>query len=175
MATLKILIAPNPILSTKTEMVESVNDTVRQELNDMAETLYADKGIGLAANQVGILKQMIVMDIGEDNSLTDKPDLIKPKLYKFINPVIEWASEETVVFEEWCMSVPGQGVPISRPVKIRVKYLDENGTEKREEFSGLQARCLQHEIDHINGKITLGYLSKLKKDMAIKRIMKHYS
>lgn len=172
MAILNILIAPHPILSTKASPVESITPEVIQQLNDMVETMHADRGIGLAANQVGITKRMIVMNVGEDNSLDEEPDPIQPQLYKFINPVIEWMSEETVVFEEGCLSAPGQGVPVERPVRVRLRYLDEAGLEKCEEFTGLQARCIQHEIDHIDGKLILDYLSKLKKELVLKKLSK---
>lgn len=176
MAVLKVLIAPHPILSTVTTSIESVDDLIKQQLKDMAETMYADNGIGLAANQVGISKRMLVMDVGEDNSTErDKNDPIEPKLYCIINPEVIWSSEEKVTMEEGCLSVPGQGIPIERPASIKIKYLDESGTERTETFLGLQARCILHEIDHLNGKTMLEHLSKLKKDLAIKKLTKHYS
>lgn len=176
MAVLKILIAPHPILSTVTTPVEVIDDVVKQQLKDMVETMYADNGIGLAANQVGISKRMLVMDVGEDNSIErDQTDPIDPKLYCMINPEIVWASEEKAIMEEGCLSVPGQGIPIERPVSVKVKYLDESGTETTETFVGLQARCILHELDHLNGKTMLEYLSKLKKELAIKKLEKQYS
>ncbi|MDP3936110.1 MAG: peptide deformylase, partial [Alphaproteobacteria bacterium] len=174
MTVLNILIAPHPILSTKSARVTVFDDNLRQRLNDMTETMYADKGIGLAANQVGILKRIIVMNIGNDNSLTSDATPIKPQLFYLINPEIEWASDEKVIFEEGCLSVPGQGVPVERSASIRLRYQDETGKEKIETFHGLQARCILHEVDHINGKTMLDYLSKLKKDLAIRKIVKHY-
>jgi peptide deformylase len=176
MAILKVLIAPHPILSTVTTQVESVDDLIKQELKDMAETMYADNGIGLAANQVGISKRMLVMDVGDDNSTSrDETDPIKPKLYCIINPEVIWTSDEKAIMEEGCLSVPGQGISIERPASVKVKYLDENGVEKTETFVGLQARCILHEMDHLNGKTMLEYLSKLKKDLAIKKLAKHYT
>lgn len=175
MTVLNVLLASHPALSTKAPPVTEFDKNLRQQLNDMTETMYADKGIGLAANQVGILKRIIVMDVGDDNSLTKEPDPIKPQLYYFINPEIEWASDEKVLFEEGCLSVPGQGIPVERSTSIRLRYQDETGKEKTETFHGLQARCILHEIDHINGKTMLDYLSKLKKDLALRKIVKHYS
>lgn len=175
MTVLKVLIAPNPLLYIKTEPVLSITDEVRQQLKDMRETMYADRGIGLSANQVGILKRMIVMDVGDDNSLTRDPEPITPELFYFINPEIEWVSDKKIVFEEGCLSVPGLGVLVKRPDSVRISYLDENGIEKTRLLHGLQARCIQHEIDHINGKTTLEYLSRLKKEMALKKVMKYYS
>ncbi|MBH1989972.1 MAG: peptide deformylase [Alphaproteobacteria bacterium] len=175
MTVLNVLIAPHSTLSTKAAVVTVFDDALRQQLNDMTETMYADNGIGLAANQVGILKRIIVMDIGDDNSLTRDPNPIKQKLFYFINPEIEWTSDEQVVFEEGCLSVPGQSIPVERSASLRLRYHDETGKEKTETFHGLQARCILHEIDHINGKTMLDYLSKLKKDLAVRKIMKHYS
>ncbi len=175
MTILNVLIAPHPTLSTKAASVTIFDEALRQQLNDMAETMYADNGIGLAANQVGILKRIIVMNIGDDNSLTRDPTPIKPQLFYLINPEIEWASDEKVIFEEGCLSVPGQGIPVERSASLRLRYQDEKGQEKTETFHGLQARCILHEIDHINGKTMLDYLSKLKKDLAIRKLVKHYS
>lgn len=176
MAVLNILIAPHPSLSTKVQAVLTINDEVKRELQDMVETMYADSGIGLAANQVNILKRMFVMDVGEDNSLTqDNQNPIESKLYYFINPLIESASTETSVFEEGCLSAPGHRVKVERPVAITVRYTDINGSEIIQDFDGLQARCIQHEIDHLDGKTMLEYLSKLKKDMVIKRLVKRYT
>lgn len=176
MAVLKVLIAPHTILSTVTTPVKVVDDVIKQQLKDMAETMYTDNGIGLAANQVGISSRMLVMDVGDDNStVRDQTESIEPKLFCIINPEIEWASEEKSTMEEGCLSVPGQGIPVERPNSVRIKYLDENGTEKTETLHGLQARCILHEIDHLNGKTMLEYLSKLKKDLAVKRLLKHYS
>lgn len=175
MTVLNVLLASHPALSTKSTSVTEFDKNLRQQLDDMTETMYADKGIGLAANQVGILKRIIVMDVGEDNSLTKEPDPIKPRLFYFINPEIEWESPEKIDFEEGCLSVPGQGIFVERSASLRLRYQDETGEEKTETFHGLQARCILHEIDHINGKTMLDYLSKLKKDLAIRKIAKHYS
>lgn len=175
MTVLNVLLASHPALSTKATPVTEFDKNLRQQLNDMTETMYADRGIGLAANQVGILKRIIVMDVGEDNSLTKDPDPIKQQLYYFINPEIEWTSDEKTIFEEGCLSVPGQGILVERSTSLRLRYQDETGKEKIETFHGLQARCILHEIDHTNGKTMLDYLSKLKKDLALRKIVKHYS
>lgn len=175
MTILNVLIAPHPMLTTKALPVTVFDTDLRQQLNDMAETMYADNGIGLAANQVGILKRIIVMNVGDDNSLTRDSTPIKPQQFYFINPEIEWESDEKVFFEEGCLSVPGQGISIERSSALRLRYHDETGKEKIETFHGLQARCILHEIDHINGKTMLDYLSKLKKDLAVRKLVKHYS
>lgn len=178
MALLDILVAPHEALSTPAAPVTDFNDEIRQHVADMKATMYhKDRGVGLAANQVGILKRIIVMDVGPDNSLErgSGQEPIEAKLYVFINPVIIDSSEETIVFEEYCMSLPGVGVPVERPLSVKVRFFDEHGHEHIEQFTGLQSRCLQHEIDHIEGKIGLDYLSKLKRDRAIKKIHKHYA
>lgn len=178
MAVLDILIAPHPALSTPAKPVTDFNEEVRKCVADMKETMYhKDRGVGLAANQVGILKRIIVMDVGPDNNLLERGqglDPIDPKFYVFINPVIEETSEATVVYDEYCMSIPGIGVPVERPISVKVRFFDENGKEHTEHFTGLQSRCLQHEIDHIEGKTGLDYLSKLKRERAIKKVAKHY-
>lgn len=175
MAILKVLIAPHPALSEMALPVTVFDDQLRATLKDMGETMYADNGIGLAANQVGVLKRMMTMDVGDDNSLSRDSDPINPQLLYIINPEIEWESDEKVTFQEGCLSVPGHGVEVERSTSIRLRYNDEHGAEKIETFTGLQARCILHEIDHLNGKTLLDYLSKLKKDLAIKKLVKHYS
>ncbi len=175
MTKLRVLLAPHPDLSKITEPVTEVNDEVRTKIADMKETMYEDSGIGLAANQVGILQRIIVMDVGGDNSLTRVGNPIDSKCYVFVNPIIESTSKDVVEFEEYCMSLPGVGVLIERPIALKLRYLDEEGKEYIEDFSGLMARCIQHEIDHLDGKTTLFYLSKLKKERALKKIAKHYA
>jgi peptide deformylase len=175
MTTLKVLIAPHPALSEKATPVTVFDDELRQQIRDMGETMYADNGIGLAANQVGILKRMMVVDVGEDNSLSRDSDPVQAQLHYIVNPIVEWESDEKAPFEEGCLSVPGQGVTVERSTSIRLRYNDEHGAEKIETFGGLKARCILHEIDHLNGKTLLDYLSKLKKDLVIRKLVKHYS
>lgn len=174
MTTLNILVAPHKILSTKADSVQEINAEVKQLVNDMIETMIEDRAIGLAANQVGILKRVIVMNVGDDNSLTGELNSIEPKTYSFINPEVVWESEEKTMFEEGCMSIPGQGVKIKRSTEVKLKFLDLEGVEHVEHFKGLQARCVLHELDHLNGITMLDYLSKLKRSFAEKKLMKHY-
>lgn len=174
MAILNVLVAPHKTLSTKAEPVAVINDEVKTLVKDMLETMSEDRGIGLAANQVGVLKRIIVMNVGDDNSLTEVPEPIAEQSYCLINPEVVWESEEKSLFEEGCLSVPGQGVLIERSVELKLKFLDIDGKEQLKHFKGLQARCVLHELDHLNGIIMLDYLSKLKRVLAEKRLLKHY-
>ena len=161
----KIVIEPDPILRKKSEMLETVDDDLRILLDDMLETMYAAPGIGLAAVQVGIFKRLIVIDISKD---TDE----KNPLF-LINPEIISLSNKTSVYEEGCLSLPGHFAEIERPAECRIKFIDYDGKEKELEANGLLATCIQHEVDHLNGILFIDYLSKLKKDMIVKKLIKH--
>ncbi len=161
----KILIEPDPILRKKCEPLQSVNSDVKKLMDEMLDTMYEAPGIGLAAIQVGILKRIVVIDItkGEDK---------KNPLY-LINPEIVHRSKETSVYEEGCLSLPGQFAEIERPAECHLKYIDYHGKEKTLKATGLLSTCIQHEVDHLNGVLFIDYLSKLKKDMIIKKLVKH--
>ena len=130
----------------------------------MLETMYDAPGIGLAAIQIGILKRLVVIDISKDEK--------KNPLF-LVNPKIISQSKTTSVYEEGCLSLPGQFAEIERPSECLVKYIDLDGKEKELKADGLLATCIQHEVDHLNGILFIDYLSKLKKDMIIKRLVKH--
>ena len=164
MSKKKILIEPDPILRKKCEPLENVDDGVRKLMKDMLETMYKAPGIGLAAIQVGILKRIVVIDISKEEK--------KNPLF-LVNPEIIYKSKNTSVYEEGCLSLPGQFAEIERPAECHIKYIDYNGKEKKLETKGLLATCIQHEIDHLNGILFIDYLSKLKKDMIIKKLVKH--
>ena len=164
MSKKNILIEPDPILRKKSQSLEKVDDELRKLMDDMLETMYAAPGIGLAAVQIGILKRLIVIDISKD-------DKKKEPLF-FINPKITFQSEETSVYEEGCLSLPGHFAEIERPAECHVSYADYNGKNQELKASGLLATCIQHEIDHLNGVLFIDYLSKLKKDMIIKKLKK---
>ena len=164
MSKKKILIEPDPILRKKCKPLENVDDDVRKLMNDMLETMYKAPGIGLAAIQVGILKRIVVIDISKEEK--------KNPLF-LANPEIIYKSKNTSVYEEGCLSLPGQFAEIERPAECHIKYIDYNGKEKKLETKGLLATCIQHEIDHLNGILFIDYLSKLKKDMIIKKLVKH--
>ncbi len=160
----KILTEPDPILRKKCEPLEKVDIETKKLMDDMLETMYAAPGIGLAAIQVGILKRLVVIDIskGEEEK---KPVFL-------INPQIIHQSKKTSIYEEGCLSLPGQFAEIERPAECTLKYIDYNGKEKELKADGLFATCVQHEVDHLNGILFIDYLSKLKKDMIIKKLVK---
>ena len=164
MSKKKILIEPDPILRKKCEPLENVDDDVRKLMNDMLETMYKAPGIGLAAIQVGILKRIVVIDVSKEEK--------KSPLF-LVNPEIIYKSKNTAVYEEGCLSLPGQFAEIERPAECHIEYIDYDGKEKKLETKGLLATCIQHEIDHLNGILFIDYLSKLKKDMIIKKLVKH--
>ena len=153
MARLPILEFPDPRLRTVAKPVGAVNGRIKQLINDMFETMYDAPGIGLAATQVDVHEQIIVMDISEDR---DQPRV-------FINPVIDVLDPELGEYDEGCLSVPGFFETVNRPRTIRVTALDREGVEYTEELNGLLAICLQHEIDHLKGKLFVDYLSPLKR------------
>ena len=160
----KILTEPDPFLRQQSLDVEEVSDEIRSLMGDMLETMYNAPGIGLAAIQIGVPKNVIVMDLS-------RSDEKKNPLY-FVNPKIINNSVSNATYEEGCLSVPGQFAEISRPDKCKVKYLDYNGKEKILEAEGLLATCIQHEIDHLKGILFIDYLSKLKKTMIVKKLSK---
>ena len=160
----KILIEPDPILRKKCEPLEKVDIETKKLMDDMLETMYAAPGIGLAAIQVGILKRLVVIDIS-------KAEEKKNPIF-LINPQIIHKSKKTSVYEEGCLSLPGQFAEIERPAECTLKYVDYNGREKELKAEGLLATCVQHEVDHLNGTLFIDYLSKLKKDMIIKKLVK---
>ena len=165
----KILTEPNKILREKSLRVEDVNKDIQQLMDDMLETLYAAPGIGLAAIQDGVAKRIIVMDISRDRDRDKKPK--KNPMY-FVNPEIVWKSEDKFTYEEGCLSVPNQFAEIDRPKQCNVKYLDYNGQPQELKADGLLSTCIQHEIDHLEGILFIDYLSKLKKEMIIKKLSK---
>ena len=160
----KILTEPDPILRKKCEPLEKVDEETKKLMDDMLDTMYAAPGIGLAAIQVGILKRLVVIDISKEEE--------KKKPIFLINPQIINQSKNTSVYEEGCLSLPGQFAEIERPAECTIKYIDYNGKEKELKSDGLLATCIQHEVDHLNGILFIDYLSKLKKDMIIKKLVK---
>ena len=164
MALRQILTEPNRILRQKSLKVEKVDEELQMLMNDMTETMYAAPGIGLAAIQVGVPKRVIVIDISQKEG-------IKNPMY-FINPEIIIKSKNNSIYEEGCLSVPGQFAEIERPENCHVKYLDYYGQPKEIKAKGMLATCIQHEMDHLEGILFIDYLSKLKKTMIIKKLSK---
>src|ERR1700709_2375591 len=159
-----ILTAPDPRLQAVSTDVETVTDEIRTLVDDMADSMYAADGIGLAAIQIGVAKRVLVIDLDQKEG--------KKNPVPYINPKIIWASEETAVFEEGCLSVPAIWDDVERPAGIKCEYLDRDGKKQTREADGLLATCLQHEMDHLNGVLFIDHLSRLKKSMAIKKLTK---
>ena len=160
-----ILTEPDKLLRQVSSSVEKVDKELQVLMDDMIETMYAASGIGLAAIQIGVPKRIIVMDIDKDK---------KNPMY-FVNPVIKEKNLEKSTYEEGCLSVPNQFAEIERPSKCEVEFLDYNGEKKLLKVEGLLATCIQHEIDHLEGILFIDYLSKLKKEMIIKKLSKQQS
>src|SRR5579862_2611252 len=164
MAIRPILIAPDPRLKAVSTDVEKVDAEIRKLADDMADSMYAAEGIGLAAIQIGVAKRVLVIDLDQKEG--------KKNPVAYINPKITWASEEMAVFEEGCLSVPEIWDDVERPARIKCEYLDRDGNKQLLETDGLLATCLQHEMDHLNGVLFIDHLSRLKRSMAIKKLTK---
>jgi peptide deformylase len=164
MAKRDIIILPDKRLRLKSESVAKIDKSVRALVNDMFETMYEAPGIGLAAIQIGVPQRVVTMDLAK------KDDPKAPLV--FINPEVIWESDETAAAEEGCLSIPEYYEEVERPAAIRVKYLDLEGRAQEIEASGLLATCLQHEIDHTNGVLFIDHISKLKRDMVLKKFKK---
>ena len=164
MALRQILTEPNKILREKSLSVENVDKDIQILMDDMLETMYAAPGIGLAAIQVGTPKRVIVLDIKQKEGQKNPICLVNPEIIE--------KSKNNSIYEEGCLSVPGQFAEIDRPDKCHVKYLDYYGAKKEMKAEGMLATCIQHEIDHLEGILFIDYLSKLKKTMIIKKLSK---
>jgi len=166
-----IVLHPDPRLKKVCPDVESVDDALRQLADDMLETMYDAPGIGLAAPQVGKNLRMFVMDCAPKED--DESDIeAKPRPMVLINPEIVSASETTSVYEEGCLSIPDLFADVERPESIVMRFLDRDGTPQEEEFSGIWATCAQHELDHLNGKLFIDYLSAIKRTMFTNKMKK---
>jgi peptide deformylase len=162
MALLPILVYPDPKLHTVACAVDAVDDAVRTLVGDMFDTMYEAKGVGLAATQIDVHRRIVVMDVSESRN----------ERVVLINPEIEWLSEERISGEEGCLSVPGTYDGVERAAQVRVRALDENGNSRVIEADGLMAVCIQHEIDHLNGKVFVEYLSPLKRNRIKTKLLK---
>ena len=164
-----ILTAPDPRLKAVSKDVETVDSAIRALIGDMADSMYAADGIGLAAIQIGHGLRVLVIDLDQKGG-DQKEGKKNPVAY--INPKITWASDELATFEEGCLSVPEIWDDVERPARIRCEYLDRDGNKQVLEAEGLLATCLQHEMDHLNGVLFIDHLSRLKRNMAIKKLTK---
>ena len=164
MALLPVRLLPDPVLRRRADPVEAVDDAVRQLLEDMLETMYDAPGVGLAAPQVGVSKRAIVMDCSAEEE--------NPQPMRMVNPEITVRSGETATEEEGCLSIPDYKGDVTRPREITVRYLDENGRPRELAAEGLLAICIQHEVDHLDGILFIDHLSRLKRDMIIRKMSK---
>ena len=169
MAIRQIIEVPDPLLRQISKPVDTVDDDIRALVADMFETMYAAPGIGLAAIQVGIPKRVLVIDLQEPAEEGGEP-VRDPRV--FINPEIVEASEQEVPYTEGCLSVPDQYADVDRPDRIRARWLDETGASHDEEIEGMLATCLQHEMDHLEGVLFIDHLSRLKREMILKKLAK---
>lgn len=169
MAVLSIVEVPDPRLRLVSKPVDALDDEVRALVADMVETMYAAQGIGLAAIQVGVDKRVLVIDLQDREDEEGKP-VHDPKAY--INPEILSVSEELSTYNEGCLSIPEQYAEVKRPARARVRWLDESGAAHEQDLDGLLATCMQHEIDHLNGVLFIDHVSRLKRDMLLKKLAK---
>jgi peptide deformylase len=198
MSVRAIIEVPDPLLKTISEPVAEVSDETRALMDDMLETMYYANGIGLAAIQIGVAQRIIVMDISQsyseedaadeddalDNTEDDAADeeaaeakrlhaLLKDEAPRFfVNPEIVWTAKETRNYQEGCLSVPGFYDDVERPAQCKVSFLDYHGERQEIDCDGLLATCIQHEMDHLNGIVFLDHLSRLKRQMALKKLKK---
>jgi peptide deformylase len=169
MALLPIIETPDPRLRTISSPVDGLDDELRRLIDDMFETMYAAPGIGLAAIQVGVPKRLLVMDLQEEQDAEGKP-IRNPRV--FINPELFDPSEEHSVYNEGCLSVPDQYAEVERPARVHARWLDGEGVAHEQEVEGLLATCLQHEMDHLDGILFIDHLSRLKREMVLKKLEK---
>ena len=162
---LSILYHPDPRLKKICAPVTGISNSIQKLANDMLETMYSAPGIGLAAPQIGVLSRIIVMDCEKDEKAQAKPIIM-------FNPELTDASEELNTYEEGCLSIPEHFAQISRPKEVEVKWLDKNGTTQKQQFAGLWATCVQHEIDHLNGKLFIDYVGTMKRQLITRKMLK---
>lgn len=166
MSNYDIIMVPDAVLKTEAKQVQTVGTDIQKQLDRMLQTMYDAPGIGLAANQVGMLNRVIVMD------LADREEGEEATPWFMVNPEVIWESEEMSVMQEGCLSIPQQFADVERPAQVRVKYLDYDGKQAEMEASGLLSHCVQHEIDHLNGVLFTDYLTSLKRNMMLKKVDK---
>ncbi len=164
MALLPIIVAPDPRLKTKAKRVEHVDDETRQLMDDMLSTMYAAPGIGLAAPQVGIAKRILVVDCAKDGE--------PPNPLRIVNPEILGSSDEVVIYNEGCLSLPEHYADVERPAKIKLRYLDHQNEIRVLEAEGLLSTCIQHEMDHLDGTLFVDHITALKRNIILRKLAK---
>lgn len=160
-----ILLHPDPRLKKVCEAVTEVTPELLALADDMLETMYDAPGVGLAAPQVGVLQRLLVMDCVKEEGAAPRPMVL-------FNPEVSWVSEETNVYEEGCLSIPEHFADVERPAEVRVTWLGRDGKTHEDQFDGLWATCVQHEIDHLEGKLFIDYLKPLKRQMITRKMQK---
>ncbi|MCV2881625.1 peptide deformylase [Actibacterium sp. XHP0104] len=160
-----ILIHPDPRLKTVADPVTEVTAELRKLADDMLETMYDAPGIGLAAPQIGVLQRLIVLDCVKEEGEDPRP-------IAMFNPEITWASEDVSTYEEGCLSIPDQFAEVDRPSEVEVRWMNLDGAIQEEHFKGLWATCVQHEIDHLNGKLFIDYLKPMRRQMITRKMQK---
>ncbi len=159
-----LIILPDPLLRQVSKPVERVDDMLRKLAGDMLETMYDAPGIGLAAIQIGLPMRLLVIDLAKEDD--------EPAPHVFVNPEILESSDERSVYEEGCLSIPEYYAEVERPAFVRVKYVDRDGKQQEMQAEGLMATCLQHEIDHLDGVLFIDHISKLKRDIVMRKFRK---
>jgi peptide deformylase len=174
MSLLSIIEVPDPLLRGTSEPVERIDADLKQLVKDMLETMYEAPGIGLAAVQVAVPRRLLVIDLQDPEPVAEGEEEGPPvkRPHVFINPEIVHRSDARKSYNEGCLSIPDQYAEIERPDIVRARWLDENGQAQEGEFDGLMSVCLQHEVDHLNGILFIDHLSRLKRDMIVKKVVK---
>ncbi len=165
MTTRTILIHPDPRLKKRCDPVTEITDELRAAAADMLETMYDAPGVGLAGPQIGLMSRILVMDCIKDPEAAPRPMVL-------LNPEITWSSEDLNTYEEGCLSIPDQYAEVTRPAEVRVRWLGLDGATQEEHFKGLWATCVQHEIDHLNGRLFIDYLTPLKRQLITRKMEK---
>ena len=174
MPLLPIIEVPDAILRTQSAPVERIDDDLKRLIGDMFETMYKAPGIGLAAVQVAVPRRLLIIDLQDPDPVAEGEEEGPPvkRPHVFINPEIVHRSDRRKVYNEGCLSIPEQYAEVERPDVVRARWLDEEGRSQEGEFDGLMSVCLQHEVDHLNGVLFIDHLSRLKREMIVKKVVK---
>ncbi|HZG07650.1 MAG TPA: peptide deformylase [Allosphingosinicella sp.] len=174
MSVMPIIEIPDPLLRQHSQPVESVGDDIQALIRDMFETMYKAPGIGLAAIQVAVPRRVVVIDLQDPEEGREDDPEAEPvrRPFVFINPQIVRTSDVRKIYNEGCLSIPEQYAEVERPDVVRARWIDEQGRQQEGEFGGLMSVCLQHEVDHLDGVLFIDHLSRLKRDMIVKKVVK---